>query len=142
MLWPNSIRAISSETKIEYQTYQGQIAFNSPGIPATDAWEAFELVQSRSTNQKRPAKGYNCVAWAKQVTGVYGTWGNGGHYLSLNSDGEIGDVLIFKGTHVAVVIARTGSLITLTEANYDYRGSIRTRTIQVSDPSIRGFHHF
>lgn len=71
-----------------------------------------------------------------------GVWGNGGHYLSLNSDGQIGDVVIFKGTHVAVIIDRVGEILTITEANYDYRGHIRTRTLSLLDSSIKGFHKF
>lgn len=94
-----------------------------------------------SANQ---ATGYggNCVAYAKKVTGIGGTWGNGGRLLSLNSDGQVGDVVIFTYIHVAVVIDRVGETLTITESNYDLRGHIRTRTMSVYDPTIRGFHRF
>lgn len=98
------------------------------------------IVQNkRASYAKRPLQ---CVEYAKRVVGVFGTWGDGGRKLSLNSTGLVGDVVIFRTIHVAVVIDRVGDVLTITEANYDWKGSIRTRIIDVSDPSIKGFHRF
>ena len=97
------------------------------------------LARAKRASYARPLQ---CVEYAKRIIGVFGTWGDGGRYLSLNSTGEINDVVIFYRMHVAVVIGRVGEILTITEANYDYRGSIRTRTINVNDSSIKGFHKF
>lgn len=101
-----------------------------------------EFARQLKTSPKSYAKGLSCVAFAKQYLGIYGTWGNGSRNLSLNSNGQINDVVVFTYIHTAVVIGRVGEILTIIEGNYDNRGHIRTRTLSVFDPSIRGFHHF
>lgn len=84
-----------------------------------------------------------CVAYAKKLTGHYGTWGNGGRSLSANSNGEVGDVIIFDYNHVGVIIRRIGEVITYTDRNSDYKGKVRLEVqILASDPSIWKFHRF
>lgn len=142
LLVPSINVSAQEEVKIAYQPFAGEIINKPNGIPDPEAWAAFQVAQSLKIPKKANNAGYNCVQWAKKVTGVFGTWGDGGHYLSLNSNGEVGDVIVFKGTHVAVITARIGSTLTITEANYDYHGSIRTRNLNVASATIRGFHRF
>lgn len=149
------------EPKIEYRTETGNVAFNTTGVPDVKSYEAqiqTLLVQPRKrtttvAKNSRPVvvskyktnfRYLQCVEYAQQFLGfsLGSDWGNGAKNLSLNSDGEIHDVVIFKSEHAAVEIARVGSDLTITEANYDWLGHIRTRHIDVNDPSILGFHKF
>jgi hypothetical protein len=95
-----------------------------------------------SSGYKTNYKYLQCVEFAKQYLGhsLNTSWGNGGRKLSLNGQGDVGDVVIFKRIHVAVVIAREGNTRTIVEANYDNKGSIRTRTLNNSE--VRGYHSF
>lgn len=99
---------------------------------------AQNLTQTQAQNYGH----YNCVEWAKKLTNQIGIWGAGGALLTLNSDGQIGDVVIFKYQHVGVVIGRVGENLAISEANYDWTGKVRTRILSVYDPTIKGFHQF
>jgi hypothetical protein len=143
--------SINNETfRVERDTH---VIYNTPGIPDDAAWEKFEAerieAERKAAQAKRLAQAkvkakhervLQCVTYAKNYLGVYGTWGNGGRKLSLNSDGDVGDVVIFKTIHVAVVIANDNGVRTIAEANYDYRGSVRTRILL--DSEVRGYHKF
>ena len=84
-----------------------------------------------------------CVCWAKTLTGHYGTWGNGGRYLSDNSGPAVGAVIVFRNTHVGVITAVDGLEITFTDRNYDLRVGVRVGVrIGAADPSIWKFHKF
>jgi hypothetical protein len=84
-----------------------------------------------------------CVYFAKQLTGVYGTWGDGGRYLTNNTVPVVGAVIIFRYTHVGVITAVEGNLITFTDRNFDLRGGIRTNVqILATDSSIWKYHKF
>jgi hypothetical protein len=102
----------------------------------------YQISQAQQKIKKTNYGRYQCVAWAKKLTGVYGTWGDGGRRLTLNGTGQIGEVVIFKSIHVAVVIGRVGQNLVISEANFDLHGSIRTRQISIYDRSIRGYHSF
>lgn len=86
--------------------------------------------------------GGDCVTFAKRHTGVWGTWGNGGRKLSLNSGPRVGAVVVFSYTHVAVVVADNGLALTVVESNYIARDTVGYRTLLKSDPTIRGYHSF
>lgn len=86
--------------------------------------------------------GGQCVTFTKNYLGIYGTWGNGGSRLSLNSGPEINAVVIFTYIHDAVVIKVTETTITVIESNYIRRYIIGTRTLNLTDPTIKGYHKF
>lgn len=106
------------------------------------AYDAYESRQRAIVAKHSKSYGGSCVYFAKKYLGIYGTWGNGGRRLSLNSGPEVNAVLIFTYIHVAVVQQVNGNTLTIIESNYDLRGSIRVRTIEATDPTIRGFHSF
>lgn len=128
---------------------------NTSGIPNEDDWEAHEARrkadEARARASKRASNGgfgvWGCVRFAKALTGHGGTWGDGGRKLSRNSDGQAGDVAIFKAyVHVAVVIGRQADTFTIREwitvkvAPRKYSAYERTRTASLSEFS--GFHKF
>lgn len=81
-----------------------------------------------------------CVDYAKKRTGKYGTWGNGGRLLSLTQTPQVGAVVVFNYTHVAVIDILDGPRMKISESNYEKKMRISSRWISVTDPSIRGFH--
>lgn len=139
----------AAEIKISYAEYQKTIIYRPTCDPV--------LAKTQSKDDcffKEPKKTYlathsglpyptQCVAYAKTLTGVYGTWGNGGRYLSDNSDPVVGAVLIFTYTHVAVITAFDGYHITYTDRNFDRRGTIRLEVhTTINDPTIWKIHNF
>lgn len=142
LLCPINVRAeTNEETQIKYTDTLSEALHRPSDEVIEKLSSAFAIAQSRIA-LKNYAKNLSCVAFAKSYLGIFGTWGNGGRYLSLNSTGQINDVLIFKYIHVAVVIGRVGEILTIREANWDNHGSIRTREISAFDSSILGFHKF
>lgn len=84
-----------------------------------------------------------CVQYAKQLTGVYGTWGNGGRYLSGNSGPVVGAVIIFNYVHVGIITSRDNGGSYYTDRNFDLRGGIRHNVwIADNDPTIWKYHNF
>lgn len=126
------------------QVYDNQeTLFNTPGY-TEEAFRAVDAYRAAANKAKSAKSNYggSCVQFAKNYLHVYGVWGNGGHYLSLNSGPVVGAVVIFQGTHVAVITAIDGDSITIIESNYDLHGHIRTRTLPASSATIKGFHIF
>lgn len=154
LLWWRYAKADNELTSSAYyiaEIYSPQtIIFNNPSIPNEADWEEFErkrqAFEARQRANKKAGNGFGrwgCVRFAKAVTGVYGTWGDGGRKLSLNSDGQIGDVVIFTYTHVAVVADRQGDTITIREwITTKFSAYERTITMSIKDPTIKGFHKF
>lgn len=104
-----------------------------------------EQIRLRANQAKSVGFGrWGCVRFAKAVTGVYGTWGNGGRYLSRNSDGQVGDVAIYRDiVHVDVIVARQGDTITLRGWVTTRTGAYeRTTTANVNSSQFLGFHKF
>lgn len=87
---------------------------------------------------------YQCVCYAKTLTGHYGTWGNGGRKLSANSGAVKGAVIIFHNNHVGVVLEDSnGSTVVFTDRNNDLASGIRPRVeIPINDPLIWKYHKF
>jgi hypothetical protein len=130
---------------------------NSPGIPAEADWEAHEaqrIAHEKASRQAKKATNgsfglWGCVRFAKALTGVYGTWGDGGRRLSLNSNGQVGDVVIFRYiVHVGVISARTGDTITIREwvtvevAPGKYWAYETARAANVHSLEFLGYHSF
>lgn len=143
LIFPYQVKSIKldEETQIKYTDTLAEALYRPSDEVIEKLSSAFTIAQLRPTF-KNYAKNLSCVSFAKSYLGIFGTWGNGGRYLSLNSTGQVNDVLIFTYVHVAVVIGRVGEILTITEANYDNHGSIRTRQISAFDSSIKGFHSF
>lgn len=123
------------------------VIYNTPGIPAEEAWEEYEKKRIAdeaiaAANKKKNTYGGWCVAWAKKQVGVYGTWGDGGRKLPLNSGPVVGAVVIFNYIHVAVILIETETHIFITESNYAGKNIVSTRWIAKNDTSIRGYHDF
>ncbi len=96
----------------------------------------------KATQQKWIDGGYGgwCVTFAKNYTGYYGTWGNGGRSLPLTHTPQIGAVVVFNYTHVAVIKDIVGGRLVLIESNYYKSMHISIgRTIAINDTSIRGY---
>lgn len=84
--------------------------------------------------------GGTCVAFAKKVTGIGGTWGYGGRNLKLSDTPQIGAVLVEQG-HVSVIIGIDGNDLILIESNFDRNERITVgRRIEIGNPLIRGFY--
>lgn len=127
-------------------------------MPDEIAWEKFEADRIAAEKKAAEAKRIaairpkkvaatrkkvcqpQCVTYAKAVTGIHGTWGDGGRRLSLNSDGDIGDVVIFKSIHVGVVVDKVNGQKIVAESNFDFACNIRTRVL--NDWEVRGYHKF
>lgn len=131
--------------------YENQVIYNTPGIPNEKDWEEYEKKRIANEARTKSYKKVNyvsylekqCVTYAKQLTGVYGTWGNGGRYLSGNSGPEEGAVIIFNYTHVGVILWSDGYNIAYTDRNIDYNGLIRPLVYTtVNDPTIVRYHKF
>lgn len=82
-----------------------------------------------------------CVTFAKKYLGQKGTWGNGGRRLPLTKTPQVGDVVVFNYTHVAVIDEIQGGNLALIEQNYELKKRVSTRTISINDKSIKGFYH-
>lgn len=134
---------IANPTLQPGNTLQNQTWLPNPDRP--------KKIVPKTNPAARYASGYGrwgCVRFAKAVLGIYGTWGDGGRKLSLNSDGQINDVVIFQIIHVGVITARLGDMITIREwitvkkADGTYVAYERARTLSIYSPQIRGFHNF
>lgn len=135
-----------AQEKIEYKNYNQESVLYRPSEEVIDRVQAeYEAAQAQ-LRLKAASHGSNyggeCVQFAKSYLHLSGTWGAGGSNLALNSPATVDAVVIFWGTHVAVVTAVTDTTITIIESNYDYHGHIRTRILDLTDPSIHGFHKF
>ncbi len=84
-----------------------------------------------------------CVCYAKQLTGHYGVWGNGGWSLSANSGPVVGAVIIFRNMHVGVITAFDGYRITYTDRNGLGDRRIRLEVVTtINNPLIWKYHKF
>lgn len=98
-------------------------------------------VESKSVAKHTPSDwGGWCVDYAKKRTGKYGTWGNGGRKLPLTKTPQVGAVVVFNYTHVAVIDVLDGPRMKISESNYEKSMRVSSRWINVNDPSVRGFH--
>jgi surface antigen len=107
------------------------------------------LLLARSSGTNRPyvqaeTIGYSnlqCVQYAqKRGLGVSG-YGNARNYPTNSSSARIGGVVKTSESsagHLAVVVDKTDSTITIEEANYR-RGHITRRTLSINDPRIMGY---
>lgn len=111
-------------------------------LPTKTVFRAGSFPKTAPVSFKDGSYGGQCVSFAKAFIGVGGTWGDGGRDLELNSGPVIGAVVIFTYTHVAVIVADNGLAITIKESNMDLNGTVSTRTILKSDPTILGYHKF
>ncbi len=140
---------VKAQAKIEYSPDWEQLSSQNVLRANREVTErlATEYHQAQLANARK-SYGTNrilqCVTYVKQYFGVSGTFGNGGRYLSLNSPPAIGTAVIFWRTHIAVVTGYDPLTqnLTISEANYDYQGHIRTRTLNALSPTIKGFHSF
>lgn len=121
--------------------------------------QEYEVTQAKLRVKREGNVSYyerQCVTWAKTITGNWSTWGDGGRLLSPNSDGQKGDVIIFKGRwvknsvgklvwqgHVGVITAKIGDIRLYTDRNSDNNGLIRYNVeIAIDDSRIWKFHKF
>lgn len=81
----------------------------------------------------RDTKYFNCVSYAKAMTGVQGTVGDGARAAARQSVPRIGVMAAVRGSrpHAAVVVGISGSMITIHEANYT-SGWITERVLPLS----------
>lgn len=79
----------------------------------------------------------SCVEYAKWFLGKEGTWGYAGNIKPTQTYPTINSLILLPG-HVGVVTGITSETVTFTEANY-VRCQKSERTLQLDDPSIRGY---
>lgn len=138
---PNNLAA--AEVRDTYEEYQQTVIYR----PACDPIKG--IATEEDCFYKAPKKSSvatyqtQCVWYAKTLTGVYGTWGNGGRYLSSNSGPVVGAVIIFNYVHVGVITYFDGYNIGYTDRNFDRRGTIRGLVwTTITDSSIWKYHVF
>jgi len=110
----------------------------------TDCFYQAPKVVVKKTNTVSYSKygRWDCVRFVKDLLGIKGTWGDGARKLSRNSDGQVGDVAIFKGyVHAGLVVGHLGEQIIVREwITTKYRVFEQTRALSLNQ--FLGFHKF
>lgn len=124
-----------------------------PIIPTSEE-EVAEVKKYEQSRKKKSVAAYpcayptQCVCYAKQITGVYGSWGDGGRNLSANSGPVVGAVIIFRNVHVGVITIGIDSPEFKGLIGYTDRNGMNDRKIRelvwttINDPMIWKYHKF
>lgn len=134
----------ADEIRVSYEDYQKNIVYkpNCDPVKGVNTEGCFYQAPKKSNLAKDPYWN-QCVYYAKTITGMYGTWGNGGWKLSNNSDAVVGAVVIFNNTHVGVIIKSDGHNFAYTDRNGLGDRQIREEVwTTINDPTIWKYHKF
>lgn len=144
ILFATSNHLAAAEISTSYEEYQETIIYKPACDPVKGInTEGCFYQAPKKTNLAKDPYWNQCVYYAKTITGVYGTWGNGGRYLSDNSGAVVGAVVIFDNTHVGVIIKSDGYNFAYTDRNGLGDRQIREEVwTNIDDPTIWKYHKF
>lgn len=146
-MFPFQVHAqLSQQTKIHFDNPQESVFY----VPSPDVVEQAQAAYLASLPKSPPARqisrpsgdyGGSCVTYAKKITGrTNEVWGNGGRALKLTQTPFLGAVVVFTYIHVAIVTGIVGDMLYITESNYSARNTISSRSLSVTDSTIKGFN--
>lgn len=143
MIFPYQVKSIKlDEETIEYETYKGEIIFNTSGIPAEKAWEDFIARPKPKVTQAYHGSYCSCVTYLKAYFGLSQSIGYARNWPLNAKVGAPGGVIVLnigRYGHVARIVAISLNGYVLDEANYEKCAHTSGRVINFDDATIKGF---